>query len=155
MDGRRTMTPLENAVPDYIDFRRSLGFKLLWVPSLLTDFVSFLKRQGADYITILLALQWAQQNQNAKAVTIARRLSVVRAFARYRSATDPRTQIPPHNLLCCRSRRMCSHLYTLDEVHSLLKAARELNGLHGLTYYCLIGLLVSAWRTASTVGPTG
>lgn len=135
------MKTLKSAVHDYVSLRRSLGFKLQWVPTLLVDFAAFLKRQGADHVTIPLALQWAQQNQQAKPVTVAKRLSVVRGFARYRSATDPRTQIPPHSLLCCRSRRVRPYLYTRDELQRLLKAAQELGGLDGLTHYCLIGLL--------------
>jgi integrase len=135
------MKPLKSAVHDYVSLRRSLGFKLRWVPTLLVDFAAFLKRQGADHVTVPLALQWAQQNQQAKPVTVARRLSVVRGFARYRSATDPRTQIPPHSLLCCRSSRMRPYLYTREEVQRLLKAAQELGGLDGLAHYCLIGLL--------------
>ena len=135
------MKPLKSAVRDYVSLRHSLGFKLRWVPTLLMDFAAFLKRQGADHVTIPLALQWAQQNQQAKTVTVAKRLSVVRGFARYRSATDPRTQIPPHSLLCCRPNRMRPYLYAGDEVQRLLKAARELGGLHGSTYYCLFGLL--------------
>jgi len=135
------MKTLKSAVHDYVSLRRSLGFKLRWVPTVLVDFVSFLKRQGADHITIPLALQWAQQNQQAKPATIAGRLSLVRGFARYRSATDPRTQIPPHNLLSCRSRHVRPYLYTRDEVQRILKAARELDGLDGLTHYCLFGLL--------------
>lgn len=107
-------------------------------PTLLVDFVAFLKRQGADHVTTPLALQWAQQNRLAKPVTVARRLSVVRGFARHRSATDPRTQLPPHSLLCGRSSRIRPYLYTRDEVQRLLKAAQELGGL---THYCLIGLL--------------
>ncbi|MDR3403244.1 MAG: tyrosine-type recombinase/integrase [Chthoniobacter sp.] len=138
------MKPLKSAVQDYVSLRRSLGFKLQWIPNLLADFVAFLKRQGADHITIPLALQWSQQNQQAKPVTVAKRLSMVRGFARYRSATDPRTQIPPHGLLCCRSDRTRPYLYTGDEVRHLLKATRELGGLDGLTHYCLFGLLSAA-----------
>ena len=135
------MKSLISAVHDYVGLRRSLGFKLRWVSTLLVDFVSFVKRKGADHVTTPLALQWAQQNQKAKPVTVARKLSLVRGFARYRSATDPRTQIPPHSLLCCQSRRVRPYLYTPDEVQRLLKAAQELGGFDGLTHYCLIGLL--------------
>jgi integrase len=135
------MKTLKSAVQDYVSLRRSLGFKLQWIPAHLADFVAFLKRQGADHITISLTLQWSQQSQQAKPVTVAKRLSMVRGFARYRSAIDPRTQIPPNGLLCCRSSRMRPHLYTHDEIQRLLKAAQELGGLDGLIHRCLIGLL--------------
>jgi integrase/recombinase XerD len=135
------MKPLKKAARDYVALRRSLGFKLEWVPNSLADFVRFLEKQRADYITVPLALEWAQRNQEVKPITAAGRLSVVRSFARYRSATDPRTQIPPLGLLGCRSRRVPPYLYTDAETQSLLKAARQMPGLHGLTYYCLLGLL--------------
>jgi integrase len=135
------MKQLKNAAQDYVALRRSLGFKLRWVPNLLADFVSFLKKQGTDYITAPLALQWAQQNPENRPVTVAKRLSIVRGFARYRSATDPRTQMPPWGLVRCRSRRVPPYLFTDEEIQLLLKAARQMRGLHGLTYYCLLGLL--------------
>jgi integrase/recombinase XerD len=135
------MKQLKKAAQDYVALRRSLGFKLRWVPNFLADFVSFLKRQRADYITVPLALQWAQQNPENKPVTVANRLTVVRRFAHYRSATDPRTQIPPWGLVRCQFKRVPPYLFTDEEVQLLLKAARQMRGLHGLTYYCLLGLL--------------
>ena len=135
------MNPLERAAQNYVALRRSLGFKLRWVPNFLADFISFLKEQGADHITVPLALRWAQRNRKAKPVTVAGRLSIVRRFAHYRSATDPRTQIPPWGLVRCRSRRVSPYLFTDEEVKLLLNAAGQMRGLHGLTYYCLLGLL--------------
>jgi integrase/recombinase XerD len=135
------MKRLEKAVRDYLDLRRSLGFKLEKVPGLLSDFLSFLKEQGANYITVTLALQWAQRNPDVQPNAMAWRLTCIRGFARYWSATDPRTQIPPQGLLPYRSRRPQPYLYTDQEIGRLLKAARDLGGLHGLTYYCLFGLL--------------
>ena len=61
------MNPLKKAAQDYVALRRSLGFKLRWVPNLLADFVSFLKEQGANHITVPLALQWAQRNPENQA----------------------------------------------------------------------------------------
>ena len=120
--------------------RRSLGYKL-WMPaSLLSDFVSFLEDTTADHITIPLALQWAQRKPTRPAEW-ARRLTCVRCFARYWSATDPQTQIPPWSLLPHRPRRARPYLYTDQEIRQLLEAAKQLGGLLGLTYYCLLGLL--------------
>jgi integrase/recombinase XerD len=107
---------------------------------LLSDFVSFLEDQGAHHITIPLALAWAQQKSTQPAEW-ARRLTSVRGFARYWSATDPQTQIPPWSLLPHRTRRAHPYLYTEKEIGALLKAAQQLGGLLGLTYYCLLGLL--------------
>jgi hypothetical protein len=51
------MKPLKKAARDYVALRRSLGFKLEWVPNSLADFVRFLEKQRADYITVPLALE--------------------------------------------------------------------------------------------------
>jgi integrase/recombinase XerD len=88
------MNTLRKAVHDYIEMRRSLGFKLHDAERGLRKFISFLERHRAAHITIALAMQWAQENPSARPCEWARRLSFVRGFARYWSATDPRT--PAH-----------------------------------------------------------
>lgn len=135
------MNRLKKAVIDYVEMRRSLGYKLQMAPRLLSDFVTFLEEQGSDHITIPLALQWAQQNSSVSPAIWAQRLTYVRGFARYWSAIDPRTQIPPWGLLPHRPKRARPYLYTEKEIRCLLKAARELGGFRGLTYYSLFGLL--------------
>ena len=84
------MKGLQKAVKDYLSMRRALGYKLKDAYRLLSDFVAFYEKQGARHITIALALQWAQRTQ-ARPAEWARRLSCVRCFARYWSATDPQT----------------------------------------------------------------
>jgi integrase len=65
-------------------------------------------------------------------------------FARYRSATDPQTQIPPHGLLPYPSTRIRPYIYSDHEILALLDAALKMRcrtALRPWTYYCLIGLL--------------
>jgi integrase len=134
------MSVFRKAVRDYINLRRSLGYKLVDAAPLLSDFVSFLEKEGADHITIPLALEWAQR-KSVRPAEWARRLTTVRCFARHWSATDPKTQIPPWSLLPHRPKRARPYFYTDREIDELLKAARQLDGRLGLTYYCLLGLL--------------
>jgi hypothetical protein len=82
------MKGLQKAVIDYISMRRALGYKLKDAARLLSDFVAFCKEQGAEHITIPLALQWAQRTP-ARPAEWARRLTCVRCFARYWRATCP------------------------------------------------------------------
>src|SRR5262249_40092776 len=89
---------------------------------------------------IALALQWARQKP-APPYQWADRLTCVRGFARYWSATDPQTQIPPWSLLPHRPSRARPYLYTDKEIRHLLGAAQQLCGLHGLKCYCMLGLL--------------
>lgn len=109
----------------------------------LLNFVSFLKRRRTTHITIRLALEWAQK-PGAQPARWAHRLGFVRGFARYRSATDPRTEIPPWRLLPFRSKRARPYLYTDDEVRTLLAASLGLspsNPLRKWTYHGLLRLL--------------
>ena len=50
------MTPLREAVDEYIALRRSLGFKLHGMAADLQDFVSFLEQHDAPVITAALAV---------------------------------------------------------------------------------------------------
>jgi integrase/recombinase XerD len=100
-----------------------------------------------SYITQSLALAWAQQPSNVQPAHWARRLSFVRGFAHYRSATDPRTQIPAQGLLPFQPKRARPYLYSDAEVRFLLRAALnmpyryERGKLRPWVYYCLLGLL--------------
>lgn len=138
------MNTIREAVQEYLTMRRGLGFKLRAAGRGLLDFVTFMEQHHASYITHQLALTWAQQPLNVQPVLWAQRLSFVRGFARHRSATDPRTQIPPEGLLPYRARRPQPYIYADDEISGLLRAARKLpsgGGLRPWTYYCLFGLL--------------
>ena len=111
------MNTLREAVQEYLAMRRSLGFKLQRAGPALLDFVSFLARHRASYITLRLALAWATQPSGGQPDTrAAQRLSFVRLFARYRCATGPRTQIPPSGLLPFRPKRARPYLYSDKEI---------------------------------------
>ena len=138
------MTTLRVAVQQYLTLRRGLGFKLHEAGKALPKFVTFLEHKHTSVITARLALAWAQQPSTVQPVEWARRLSWVRGFARYRSATDPCTEIPPNSLLPYRPKRARPYLYSQQEIRSLLRAALKLpdkDELRPWTYYCLLGLL--------------
>jgi integrase/recombinase XerD len=139
------MSQLRKSMQEYLAMRRRLGFKLHEVALRLDDFASFMDQHRASRITRSLALTWAQRPPSALPVIWAQRLGVVRGFARYLSAFDPRTEIPPPGLLLHRYHRRAPYLYTKEEIQRLLAAALELppaSGLRRWTYFTLIGLLV-------------
>jgi len=138
------MSPLRTAVDEYLALRQGLGFSLQLPGALLRDFATFLEREGASYITRELALRWAQHPATAQPAHWARRLSTVRRFAQFWSASDPRTEVPPLGLLPYRYRRTPPHLYTAGEIRRLIGAAQQLpsaTGLRPATYATLLGLL--------------
>ena len=141
------MNTLREAVREYLDMRRGLGFKLHDAGKLLLKFVTFMEQHRASYITPQLALAWAQQPSTVQPAEWARRLSVVRTFARHRSATDPRTQIPPPGLLPFQPKRARPYLYSEEEIRALLRATLRMpcrykrDKLRPRVFYCLFGLL--------------
>jgi integrase len=69
---------------------------------------------------------------------------MVRLFARYRSASDPRTEVPPVGLLAGGYRRKPPYIYSYREIEELMAAARRLPSTVGLrphSYVTLLGLL--------------
>lgn len=150
------MSTLREAVGEYLALRRSLGFKLRLTGAWLEQFVSLLEQRGAPYITTQLALDWAKQPANAQPAYLTRRLSVVRDFARYRGASDLRTEVPALGLLPHRFHRKSPYIYTDDEVGRLIGAASRLastTGLRSRTYATLLGLLaVTGMRISEAVG---
>jgi integrase/recombinase XerD len=140
------VNPLEQALTDYLSIRRSLGFRLREPETSLRNFVAFLRAEGASYITRELALRWATQPSTVQPATWAWRLSMVRRFATWHSATEPRTEIPPAALLPHRYRRKPPHIYSDEEIKKLLCRTQQLPSLKGLrarTYTTLFGLLVA------------
>ena len=142
------MSSLRDALQGYLSLRRSLGYKMLDEARQLPRFVAFLEERSAAHITVRLALQWAQQT-HAQPAEWARRLCFVRGFARYCSATDALTEVPPVRLMPYRSTRAKPYLYTDDELQRLLSAARELpthwpsTPLRPWVLHCLFGLLAA------------
>ena len=88
------MNTLHRALQDYLALRRGLGYKMHDAGRFLPRFVSFLEARHEPHITAQSALQWAQQ-ADVQPAEWARRLGFVRGFARYRSAVDPLTEVPP------------------------------------------------------------
>lgn len=71
----------------------------------------------------------------------------MRAFAHYRRATDPRTEIPAPGLLPFQPQRARPYLYSATEIRQLLRAARAMpcrytrGRLRPWVYYAFLGLL--------------
>ena len=120
------MSTLRQAIHDYIEMRRNLGFKLDDARRELLAFATFMEQQQVPFITVELALAWSQLPMNAQPSHWACRLSIVRVFARHRKATDPRTEIPPPGLLPFRPKRAKPYLLSDEEIRKLLQAALDM-----------------------------
>jgi integrase len=140
------MSALREALARYLALRRALGTQLREPAVTLGHFVAFLERAGAEFITTHLALRWAREPEHAQRATWARRLTLVRGFAVWLSAFNPRTEVPPPRLLAARHRRPTPHIFTDQEIAHLMAEAARLaspTGLRALTHATLIGLLAA------------
>jgi site-specific recombinase XerD len=138
------MTPLRQALQDYLRIRRQLGFKLKTGQRLLENFVEFLERAGAERITIELALMWARQPVDAHPSWWRQRLGVVRGFARYLATIDPDSEVPSVDLLAGHRPRVAPYIYSPAEIRALMAAARALTpALRAATFETLIGLMAA------------
>jgi integrase/recombinase XerD len=136
------MSGLRGHLEDYLVMRRALGFELERAGALLAQFVAFAEDTGADVITVELALAWAHLPKDAKPIWVARRLEVVRRFARHVAVLDPRNEVIPTDLFAVRVTRRPPYLYAPEEIAALMKAASQLaNPLKAATFETLIGLL--------------
>lgn len=138
------MSALRTRAEEYLVMRRALGFKLTTFGPRLMSFVAFCEDRGADHLTADLALDWATRTTRGSTDEIyqARRLDVVRIFARHLQVLDPATEIPPEDVLSRRYRRIPPYLYTPEEITALMNAAGSLKPvMRAATWRTLIGLL--------------
>jgi len=127
----------------YLAHRRALGFQLKCEGVGLLDFARYADARGRrGPLTNRLAMRWACLPKSADRLWWARRLEIVRTFAKHLLLTEPQTQVPPRHWLGPAHRRRSPHLYTDAQVQQLLRRAGRLKGrLQPHTWQTLIGLL--------------
>jgi len=149
------MSNLQQAVEDYLEMRRALGFGLQAMECRLRDFIAFMQEGGTSHITTELAVRWARQPANGEPAGWAQRLSNLRQFAAWYSARDPRTEVPAKGLLPHKVRRKPPYIYRDEEIERLVQAAQKLSspmGLRAHTYSTILGLLaVTGMRVSEVV----
>ncbi len=141
---------LQAKVDDYLAERRRLGFELSTMGLALASFTRYadsVRHQGP--LTVDLMAEWARHDKQSRndPRTWARRLKLLRPFARHLRQFDPRTEVPDESVFGPVPGRVAPHIYREDEIVDLLAAARELRphgGLRPATFETLFGLLASA-----------
>ena len=138
------MTALRERAEQYLAMRRALGFKLItWGPKLMS-FIGYLESLEHTVVTTDDAVAWATSTPRGSSDPVhwARRLDVVRIFARHLKTLDPATEIPPEDVVSRRYRRITPNLYSPSEIIALLLAAGRLSPpLRAATWQTALGLL--------------
>ncbi len=138
------MSDLADALAQYLAIRRTLGRVDRLVSRLLHHFVAFVDEASGPFITTALVRQWAVQPAGAHPSTWAGRLVIARRFAIWRRASDPRTEVPPADLVGQRYRRKPPQRFGDHDISALLQRAAALASakhLRGPTYATVFGLL--------------
>ncbi|MCC7375681.1 MAG: tyrosine-type recombinase/integrase [Verrucomicrobiales bacterium] len=130
-------------VQAYLRHRRSLGYALRIEGQLLVKFARFADHRGhRGPPTKGLMLSWATQPSKGTRLYKARRLEIVRTFAKHHAAIEPSTEVPPRHVLGPAHRRTPPHIYTEEQIRTLMVRARRLSGgLRPKTYETLVGLI--------------
>lgn len=136
---------LTQAIDFYLSTRRSLGFALKPDEQILRSLARRAQQvRHRGPLTEKLALDWARSPAEADSLWWARRLVVVRRFARFWHAFDRQVQVPPSGVFGSAYRRSPVHIYTAEEISGLLEAAAALTPAQSLrpaTFRTLLGLL--------------
>jgi integrase len=128
----------------YLEMRRNLGYALRIEGEELLRFVQYAEKVGHNGpLTVEIALKWAQTPSGSR-IYHARRLDIVRRFARYMKLSVPETEIPQEGMLGPSYRRISPYIYSEKEVSALIGACRQLTPINGIrphTHATLFGLL--------------
>ena len=149
-----TSPSFNQALADYLQVRRALGYKLKVHGKLLPQFVAYLQENGVQRLTAEHALRWATLPPGGPPAWWARRLSVVRGFAHYLQNVHPSTEVPPVGVLAHTRQRATPYLYSEQDIAALIMAAGKLDvPFRAMTYQALIGLLaVAGLRIGEAIG---
>jgi integrase len=132
-------------VKAYLSYRRQAGYALRIAGRQLLSFAQFADHSShRGPLTVDLTSRWALANRTGLALTAARRIEVIRPFARYCQMFDSKAEIPSQKLFGPGHRRLTPHIYTEQEIGALLAASAHLspaNGLRPATCAAIFGLL--------------
>jgi len=147
---------MQSHAKNYLDERHQLGYSLRTTGYAVRSFAYYV--DGLDHegpLTVEVMAAWARRakaNGNSP-TTWARRLKMLRPFARYLQQFDPCTEVPDHTIFGQVGQRLAPHIYSEQEIIDLLAASRRLSpALRGATYETLFGLLAATGLRISEAG---
>jgi integrase/recombinase XerD len=131
---------LTQAVETYLAVRRAAGFTLRCEGSHLKSFATFSEARKQHYVSIKIAIEWAELAQSMP--QRARRLGNIIRLARYLRAEDERHEVPPAVFGAERLPRSSPYILTAEQIRQLIEAASQTRPrLARATYSTLFSLL--------------
>ena len=151
----KTHITMQTHADNYLSERRGLGFILRSSGQSINEFAHYVDTFKCKRpLTVEIMADWAKQDKWKcnNPLTWARRLKILRPFARYLQQFEPDTEVPDKSVFGSVSYRLTPHIYTENEIIDLLAAAHHLkpeNGLRSRTYETLFGLIASTGMRVS------
>jgi integrase len=136
------MLTLTQLVDSYLDLRRSTGFGMGVHEYLLHNFAVFAAQRDETHIRTRTAIEWAAQAPSEG--QRANRLGMLRVFARFAHAEDPRHEVPSERVFLARRIRYRPFIFSPEHLHELLVRASRLppaGSIRPWTFTTLFSLL--------------
>lgn len=131
------------AVEEYLAVRRAAGFACRSEGLLLQSFARFAAARDEAYVRALMAIEWAGLAPSLP--QRARRLGMVRRFARHLQAEDAHHEMPPPAFGAETRRRPVPYILSQEQIEQIVAAASH-SGYRTLrreTYATLFALLAA------------
>jgi integrase len=136
---------LSRDIEEYIDLRRTAGFKFNVQSRLLKSFAAFAVERGDEFVRTDRVIEWAIQAPSP--AQKRDRLLTVRRFALHIRAEDSRHEVPASDALGRGQwKRPVPRIFAPDEIRRLMTAAAEMGpagSIRPLTMTTLVGLLAA------------
>lgn len=133
---------LSQLVDSYLALRRATGFRMKVPGYLLPSFVSFAAQRGESCVGARTAIDWAALAPSER--QRANRLGMLRVFARFARAEDPRHEVPPSGVFAAPRVRYAPFIFSQELVTELVRRAAQLTPAGSLkpwTFCTLFSLL--------------
>ncbi len=142
MNGRSMTAQVER----YLTLRRAVGFELGIAGRQLMQFARFVESTGSTLVTLEIAVAWANAGRDPTPLSRARRIELIRPFARFLQQLDENNEVPDRNLFGPAHRRLTPHIFSDSELEQLLAQAADLpptKSVWPIGYQTLFGLIAS------------
>ena len=138
---------ISQQLKDYLEYKRSLGFKLIHEATVLERFAAYTRSINYNGpLTTEIALEWVSTGVHSDK-TMGRKIEVIRPFSKYVHAFDPESEIIYSLIFKNVHERPTPYIYSIFDVRILMDECQKLyspDGIRSYTTKIVIGLL---WST--------
>ncbi len=126
-----TADRLAQVAQEFLRFKRAMGIPYWRAEFVLNEFVRFVRQHWGDSGEVMLdeaITRWCARVAGRKAVTLANEFGVLRQLCLYRRRHDPLSYVPEHAMAPVKASVFLPYIFSHDEVHRVLEAARSHDG---------------------------